>query len=88
MFLPHAGFAFAHFPPNRCLRSVGLILAPDMLHGMVAVMDAHGDGLIPTAPVLEFLRKEARLSSDPPPLAEGDVQQVSTTLTVLYLHTI
>ena len=29
---------------------------------MVRVMDSHGDGLIPTAPVLEFLREEADVS--------------------------
>lgn len=30
---------------------------------MADAMDAHGDGLIPTAPVLEFLREEAGLTS-------------------------
>eukprot|EP00903_Cladosiphon_okamuranus_P019202 g17658.t2 len=60
---------------GRCLRSVGLILAPDSLQHMVAVMDAHGDGLIPTEPVLKFLRKEAGLASSPPPLHEGNMQQ-------------
>lgn len=45
---------------------------------MVVVMDAQGDGLIPTAPVLEFLRKEAGLASGPPASAEGYVEQVST----------
>lgn len=43
----------------RCLRSVGIALPHTSLNDMAAVMDAHGDGLIPTAPVLEFLRKEA-----------------------------
>lgn len=55
---------------------MGLILAPDRLHEMVAVMDAHGDGLIPTAPVLEFLREEAGLTSGPPAPAEGGAEQV------------
>ena len=55
---------------------MGLILAPDRLHEMVAVMDAHGDGLIPIEPVVEFLRKEAGLASGPPPPSENDAQQV------------
>lgn len=38
---------------------MGIIIAPAGLSDMAAVMDTHGDGLIPTAPVLEFLRKEA-----------------------------
>lgn len=66
------------FFPSRCLRSVGLVLGPDRVQEMVAVMDAHGDGLIPTAPVLEFLRKEAGLGSGPHLPAEGDLEQVST----------
>ncbi|CAM9306993.1 unnamed protein product [Ectocarpus fasciculatus] len=61
--LPPSAFA-------RCLRSVGLSLAPESLGEMVSVLDAHGDGLIPIPPVLEFLRKEAGM------IPEGrDVQQ-------------
>ena len=37
----------------------------EQLRQMVTVMDSHGDGLIPTEPVLEFLRKEAGVSSAP-----------------------
>lgn len=60
----------------RCLHSVGLGLTPEQLRQMVRVMDSHGDGLIPTAPVLEFLREEAGVSAFP-----GDVgtKQVYTT---------
>ncbi len=47
-----------------------------MLRDMVRVMDAHGDGLIPTAPVLEFLRQEAGLVSDSRPPAERRGEQV------------
>ncbi|CAM9599986.1 unnamed protein product [Scytosiphon promiscuus] len=56
-------------PPStigRCLRSVGIVIAPKSLNEMAAVMDAHGDGLIPTAPVLEFLQKEAGITTTPP----------------------
>lgn len=47
----------------RCLRSVGLELAPGQLRQMAKAMDSYGDGLIPTAPVLEFLRQEAGTTS-------------------------
>eukprot|EP00752_Nemacystus_decipiens_P018631 g16705.t1 len=69
-------------PPTlgRCLRSVGLILAPHRLNEMVAVMDAYGDGLIPTAPVLEFLRKEAGLASGPDDPAVGNAEQAGGKL--------
>lgn len=77
---------FLSSPPSRCLRSVGLVFAPERLHEMVAVMDAHGDSLIPTEPVLEFLRKEAGLVSGQPPLPERDVQQVSTLPDNLAFH--
>lgn len=39
---------------------MGLELTPDDMREMAKVMDIHGDGRIPTAPVLEFLREEAR----------------------------
>lgn len=48
---------------RRCLRSGGLALSPEHLRDMVNVMDAQGDGLIPTAPVVEFLKKEAGVIS-------------------------
>ncbi|CBJ27722.1 hypothetical protein Esi_0083_0058 [Ectocarpus siliculosus] len=60
-------------PPStfaRCLRSVGLSLAPESLGEMVSVLDAYGDELIPITPVLEFLRREAGISPE-----GGDVQQ-------------
>lgn len=47
-----------------------------MLQDMARVMDAHGDGLIPTAPVLDFLREEAGLASDSRPPDEGRGEQV------------
>ena len=64
--------------PCRCLHSVGLSLTPEQLRQMVRVMDSHGDGLIPAAPVLEFLREEAGASVLP-----GDVgtRQVQTNQT-------
>ena len=49
----------------RCLRSVGLTLAPEELRLMAKMTDTYGDGLIPTVPVLEFLREEARTLSRP-----------------------
>lgn len=55
---------------SRCLRSVGLSLAPESLGEMVSVLDAYGDGLIPITPVLEFLRREAGISPE-----GGDMQQ-------------
>ncbi|CAB1102374.1 unnamed protein product [Ectocarpus sp. CCAP 1310/34] len=55
---------------KRCLRSVGLSLAPESLGEMVSVLDAYGDGLIPITPVLEFLRREAGISPE-----GGDMQQ-------------
>ncbi|CAM9921910.1 unnamed protein product [Ectocarpus sp. 4 AP-2014] len=60
-------------PPStfaRCLRSVGLSLAPESLGEMVSVLDAYGDGLIPITPVLEFLRREAGIAPE-----GGDMQQ-------------
>lgn len=55
--LPFRGIA------PRCLRSVGLEIAPGQLREMAKAMDSYGDGLIPTAPVLEFLRQEAGTTS-------------------------
>lgn len=42
---------------------MGLELTPDDLGEMVKAMDIHGDDCVPTAPVLKFLREEARAAS-------------------------
>lgn len=60
---------------GRCLRSVGIGLAPSQLREMVKAMDSHGDGLIPTAPILEFLQEEAGASSRQAGRAEEKVRR-------------
>lgn len=43
---------------------------------MAKAMDAHGDGFIPTVPVLEFLKKEAGILSR---RADNEESEVYTT---------
>lgn len=42
---------------------MGLEIPEAMLRALADTIDPHGDGLLPTAPVLEFLREEAGLAS-------------------------
>lgn len=47
---------------------------------MAKAMDSHGDGLIPTAPVLEFLRHEAGIT---PGNDEVGMEKVKRSITQL-----
>lgn len=52
------------------------MLSPKHLQDMLKALDSFGDGLIPTAPVLEFLQQEAELVH---PSGGRNVEQVHSS---------
>lgn len=67
---------------------MGLGIKIENLRDMAQAMDSHGDGLVPIAPVLGFLREEAGFSI--PQDGDGEMKEVGQRfrLTLLCVSTV